>query len=453
MSTHRKLLTVCCAAVLAFGLAACGSSDDKTTSMMDMDMDMDTEVPVVGPTDEAIAAATAKAEGLGTAIDDAKAAATTTIMADAAPVPDPMISHSGDAVSVAIGTGATAFKKSETAPPSISRWDGSMWTRGTATEHVTLYTNIAAPEAVAFNMDNLNKIVGQLDSMVMFEFTENTVELGVFIPGLSKATSLDPAGKDGETTYPAADAETVPSLSFDGTLGGAKGTFKCEMATCSVTVNDKGVVTAFGDGDTWTFTGAPDAKLLLADDDYLHFGWWVDEMANGKYAFQSFAGGMPPYEYTSASTIDEITGTATYKGASAGLYVLKDVSGGQVTGANSGNFTASATLTASFGDRSAAGAISGSVSDFMNAYGEPMAGWGVTLNAASLDGINNDDDASRMFSSSTRATTGSGTGTGTWQGQFYGPAAATTMQPAGVAGRYDAHFPGAHIAGAFGATN
>ena len=39
MSTHRKLLTVCWAAVLAFGLAACGSSDDKMTSMMDTDKD------------------------------------------------------------------------------------------------------------------------------------------------------------------------------------------------------------------------------------------------------------------------------------------------------------------------------------------------------------------------------------------------------------------------------
>ena len=47
MSTHRKLLTVCCAAVLAFGLAACGSSDDKTTSMMDTDTDTDTEMPEV----------------------------------------------------------------------------------------------------------------------------------------------------------------------------------------------------------------------------------------------------------------------------------------------------------------------------------------------------------------------------------------------------------------------
>ena len=37
MSIHRKLTTVCCAAVLALGLAACGSSDDDKTPPMDGD--------------------------------------------------------------------------------------------------------------------------------------------------------------------------------------------------------------------------------------------------------------------------------------------------------------------------------------------------------------------------------------------------------------------------------
>ena len=35
MSIHRKLMTVCCAAVLALGLAACGSSDDDKMAMPD----------------------------------------------------------------------------------------------------------------------------------------------------------------------------------------------------------------------------------------------------------------------------------------------------------------------------------------------------------------------------------------------------------------------------------
>ena len=40
MSTHKNLMTVCCAAVLTFGLAACGSNgsvvkDDEPTVMID----------------------------------------------------------------------------------------------------------------------------------------------------------------------------------------------------------------------------------------------------------------------------------------------------------------------------------------------------------------------------------------------------------------------------------
>ena len=35
MSIHRKLTTVCCAAVLALGLAACSSSDKETAVSTD----------------------------------------------------------------------------------------------------------------------------------------------------------------------------------------------------------------------------------------------------------------------------------------------------------------------------------------------------------------------------------------------------------------------------------
>ena len=35
MFTHKNLMTVCCAAVLAFGLAACGSSDDGMLAVTD----------------------------------------------------------------------------------------------------------------------------------------------------------------------------------------------------------------------------------------------------------------------------------------------------------------------------------------------------------------------------------------------------------------------------------
>ncbi len=77
MSTYKNLMTVCCAAVLALGLAACGSSSDDDTSMNGDGMDM-TE-PMV-PTElaqartDAAAAATAARTAAGEAQDAADAA-------------------------------------------------------------------------------------------------------------------------------------------------------------------------------------------------------------------------------------------------------------------------------------------------------------------------------------------------------------------------------------------
>ena len=141
-----------------------------------------------------------------------------------------------------------------------------------------------------------------------------------------------------------------------------------------------------------------------------------------------------------------IEGYATYKGAAAGVYVTKDVSAGLVTGANMGEFTAKATLEANFGDDvMEAGSIDGSIHDFMDADGAAMAGWGVTLRSANLG-------TSATFAGATRGTTGPGTtGTGSWEGTFYGPST-DAAAPTGVAGRFDAHLPGAHIVGAYGAS-
>ena len=257
----------------------------------------------------------------------------------------------------------------------------------------------------------------------------------------AKATSLA-AGSPGSAAVHSAPTGENPGLTFMGTFGGAMGEYSCSGADCSVTLNDKGVVTML-DGDPWTFDPAANTKLKLPDTDYLHFGWWIDSpaMADGTYGFQTFAGGTPEYTANYAP----IEGPATYKGAAAGVYVTKDVSAGLVTGANMGEFTAKATLEANFGDEMEAGNIDGSIHDFMDADGTAMAGWGVTLRNVNLG-------TSGTFAGETRGTTGPGTsGTGSWEGTFYGVSDEDAV-PTGVAGRFDAHLPGAHIVGAYGAS-
>ena len=73
MSIHRKLTTVCCAAVLALGLAACGSSsdDDPQTGMNGDGMEMPDPTPA-----EQLAAAQASVASAQTAVDALTGAST-----------------------------------------------------------------------------------------------------------------------------------------------------------------------------------------------------------------------------------------------------------------------------------------------------------------------------------------------------------------------------------------
>ena len=77
MSTHKKLMTVCAAVVLAFGLAACGSSGDDSTADATVTMPEPMPAPDPVPTDlEATqTAAAAAAAAAMTASDNAAASA------------------------------------------------------------------------------------------------------------------------------------------------------------------------------------------------------------------------------------------------------------------------------------------------------------------------------------------------------------------------------------------
>lgn len=409
----------------------------------------------VATTPEAIAAAAAeaqeRAEGLAAAIDGAKAGDdgfATDFVAEIT------ATHDGDAATVKL-TAPVKYKKQDMGPAAIDGWDGSRWSlAGTkSTEHVTVYSDIDAPSAKALTQANLMTLLeSENDLPTGVTFTEATRKI-VFADntaaahlGYAVATSLTLA-EGGETTHSA--TSTATGLRFDGTFGGAAGDFSCTGAgdECQVTVDDKGVVQ--GITGVWTFDADVGAMVLLPDRAYLNLGWWVKApaKADGEYEFQTFVTANG-YDEAMDVTVD-MTGTATYKGAAAGLYVLKDVSGGLVTGASNGEFTASATLNADFLDDTRAGVISGSITDFMNGAGDSMDGWSVTLNNAALALTGNLSG----FSGTTVGKIGDGSGAGNWDGTFYGTdGAATNARPSDVAGRFDAHLPGAHVAGAYGAS-
>ena len=118
-----------------------------------------------------------------------------------------------------------------------------------------------------------------------------------------------------------------------------------------------------------------------------------------------------------------------------------DSSGGRITGARSGEFTAEAVLRANFFGALDAGAVEGEIGSFRDGSGRSLAGWQVTLNSARLT------PGSDSFAGGDRGSVGSDTsGTGSWEGRFQierswlrgrgGAADKNTMEPSVAANGY-----------------
>lgn len=182
----------------------------------------------------------------------------------------------------------------------------------------------------------------------------------------------------------------------------------------------------------------PDAHngLVPFDTDYLALGIWVSLQKSGTTldydnpTIGVFAGGGDPFN---VSHVAALTGTATYRGEALGVYTHKpdtgNVSGGYAAG--------DVTLTADFGNGSATGTISGTISNLTrdNGFGLPGS---LTLGAAPIGG-----SGQASFTGNTSGTISTVTMTGKWGGQFF-------SNPASDGTPAD-NYPGS-VAGTFGAT-
>ena len=431
MPVRNNATTGACAAVLALALAACGGGGGGGGGG--------------GPTPEEAAAAKAEAQAVTTAIEAANAVGADGGFDDTEYGVAPSITAANDGTTVTIGVtesgtprGGSArtgdFAEQEDAPAAIAGWAGARFQRGTAKEFLVVYTDIGVSEAMAFIPENLNR----LDEVS--GLTGETVPAsGLAIQDawfpVVRATLLPPAPASGSITY--------SEGTFAGTFGGGSGTYRCSDDTCSVTLDDRGTPTTMV--GNWIFAPDSVAMVQIPDYDHLHFGWWLREKEDGAYGFQTFAdaGRFPDGAGNVTATME---GTATYRGAAAGVWAKMDVSGGQVTAASSGEFTAQAELTANFFGPLDAGAVSGHIDSFRDGSGRSLNGWSVTLSAAELT------IGEASFAGEARGEVGSGTdGEGSWEGRFHGTdGAETNARPSHVTGRFGLHFPGAHLAGAFG---
>lgn len=439
MLVHRYRTTVACAAALA--LAACGGGGGGNRVVED---------------DNAIAAAKARSVAVSAALDAARAIGTDGAFDDTPYMVAPVVTARNDGTTVTIGVtesgtpqGGSArtgdLAEQEDGPAAISGWTGARFRRGTTAEQLVVYADPGAPEAMPFTPENLNRL-NEVSGLTGETVPASGLDIqDAWLPVI-RSSSLAAAPPGGSITYPSEGTGADAGREFTGTFAGGSGRFRCSGSDCAVTLDDEGMPTAMGGTSSWTFVPNTGAMVQVPDYDHLYFGWWLNEEGDGAYGFQTFADAVG-FPAGAGSVTPGMEGTATYRGAAAGVWAQTTVSGGQVTEARSGEFTAEAVLTANFFAALDAGEVSGEIDSFRGGAGTSLDDWRVVLKPAPLTA------GEASFAGATGGEVGPGTsGKGSWEGRFHGTdGAATNARPSHVTGRFDLHFPGTQIAGAFGA--
>ena len=188
----------------------------------------------------------------------------------------------------------------------------------------------------------------------------------------------------GKKRFKLTDAESGSNqIQLRGTLAGAPGHYVCmlndDQDNCGIAKGPKGWKLE----SDWEFIYDEGARMSLPDANYLYFGWWVRENANGMPTIASvFYASEGPTDYADEVPLKkEMSGTATYVGKAAGLYGIKDPLNKKSSG---GHFTADAKFTASFDEDANAeiivdGFIMGTIDNFRLNGGSENPGWSVAL--------------------------------------------------------------------------
>ena len=348
----------------------------------------------------------------------------------------------------------------DAARAAIAGWDDAVYARtnegslieGTpaSTDTFVIYSNKEEPTPTPFALvhmfDNDADGDSMNDSLIL-----NIDNLG-FVSGVAEFPS-------------AVNQKNVPfddNATFRGNFDGAPGTYTC-VSTCTLSTDTDANLDAVG--GTWHFTPDDDESLVpVADADYMHFGYWMNESEDGNTGepvleVAAIADGT---EESAIGTVQSLEGRATYSGAATGLYVKRALSmDGEVDSRAGGQFTADVMLTATFGGARVPAidhySIHGSITSFLDRDGAAIdSSWSVDLETALFDsqGITSGSAFSGETVGDERAAMG------TWTGRFFGPVAidsdATTTGnqstlPSGVAGTFDGAFTNGAVIGAFGA--
>ena len=381
-----------------------------------------------------------RAEALDTAIDAVPAATVPDLLnADGSGTP------AVDSMLMAMADAARA---------EIAGWDDAVYARtnegslitGTpeSTDTFVIYSNKEEPAPTAF------ALVHTLDTDADGDTVNDSLIVDVdnlgFVSGVAEFPS-------------AVNQKDVPfddDAAFMGMYDGATGTYTC-VSMCTLSTDTDANLDAVG--GTWHFTPDDDEHLVpVADADYMHFGYWMNESEdNNQPVFRAaaIAGGT---EESAIATIQSLEGRATYDGAATGLYVKRALTtDGEIESRTAGQFTADVMLRATFGGARVPAvdhySIHGSITSFMDRDGAAIdSSWSVNLEPALF--------GSQQGATFVGDTEGDQGQMGAWNGRFFGPVAVdsdATMAgnqstlPSGVAGTFDAQFTNGAVMGAFGA--
>ncbi len=508
MQGYRKLMTICCAAVLALGLAACGGGGDDDTA------DAPTTMEPTGPTPaEEIAALQAEINALraelgldpvdiddltgsvsdlegqvadltqqiadrdaadAAAKDEADAAARAAVGKElhealvgvTATPGNPLTNiaaHSLGPAGLAIDAAAGAGTLADATDPasvtltagdsvgSLGSWAGTMYshTMGSGPSKIT-------NEAVAYNNRGAHAGPSRLFTEAYGPIITSGPTRGYaeVVTGGSPAAGFALAAIRAEAfTHSGVQAHTAPSgmtaFTTPGTYDGAPGTYRCTGADCASTNDGRAGPSAMG--GTWHFKPDPGAMTSPADSAYLYYGWWVSKDADDEpTAASAFAGEVNDVEGgTAIATFTALRGSATYVGHAAGKFAIHRTADASNNG---GHFTADATLEAKFGDATVdAAGIKGTIDNFRLNDGSEDPGWSVALSR------NDWTDAGAFAPPATRTEStvwsidgNKASASGTWSGQMYDeapgnpPAGDGSNVPTTVTGTFYSEFGATH---------
>ena len=342
--------------------------------------------------------------------------------------------------------------------------NGQMLVRndGTEREIIVLHTDIEAPKDVRFGRSGSGydlTVDADTDTSAFDSYVVDSADASKL--GGSRIVSPDPGSKTLAQWEATGDnADNV----FPGTLDGAAGTFRCQESggcmittTAGATADDDNTVEVTG--VLW-FTPDAGATVSILDADYLTWGFWLDTTTkDGEITsydtVQTFAKSSLEVDER-ANTVGDITGTATYEGDAAGVYVHEAVKeDSTLDTATSGRFTADVALKAYFDEMGAfaANRIAGTISNF-DLVGGPDVSWKVDVNAHI--GASTGQTLGLTGTLGTERTAKGGvTGeNGTISGTFHSStetAGDATAAPDVLIGEFNANFVNGAVAGAYGA--